>query len=168
MMRLLLGVICILGSCLFNVVANSNQNTNKQAQEPLQVVSATARPSLEGSYNSAAYLTIHNNTDSDITLIDAKAPSVANNVELHTIATDNGVKKMVKVNNLVIPQKGDLVMQPGGIHIMLMNLKDKLNLGERFNLTIKSKEYGYMKVSVCVTNIFNPGPDQDPCSIQQK
>jgi copper(I)-binding protein len=168
MIRLLFGAICILGAFLFNVVANSNKNTNKEKQEPLQVVSATARPSLEGSYNSAAYLTIHNNTDSDITLIDAKAPSVANNVELHTIATDNGVKKMVKVNNLVIPQQGNLVMQPGGIHIMLMNLKDKLNSGERFNMTIKSKEYGYMKVSVCVTNILNPGPNQDPCSIQQK
>jgi len=121
-------------------------------QAQLAIVSAVARPSMDGSSNSAAYITFHNNGTSDITIIGATS-FVANNVELHTIADEQGVKKMVKVDRLVVPAGGDLVMKSGGIHIMLMDLKKTLVIGDQFDIDIITQEVGTQKVSVTIVQM---------------
>ena len=122
-------------------------------QSQLTVTSAVARPSMEGSKNSAAYITLHNNGAADVTIISATALKTANHVELHTVADESGVKKMVKVNKLVVPANGDLVMQKGGIHIMLMNLKTLLKVGDTFDIELHTKELGVQTVTVTVANM---------------
>ena len=120
---------------------------------PLTVTSAIARPSMEGSKNSAAYVTLHNNSANDITITSATSFAIANHVELHTVADTDGVKKMVKVNKLVVPAGGDLVMQKGGIHIMLMNLKKTLKVGDKFDIEINTQELGLQTVTVEVVQM---------------
>jgi len=124
-----------------------------QAQAQLAVKSSLARPSMDGSSNSAAYITLHNNSAVDITLLGATSLDVANNVELHTIADEQGVKKMIKVDRLVVPAGGDLVMQPGGVHIMLMDLKRNLAVGDKFDIDIITQELGTQRVTVEVAHI---------------
>jgi copper(I)-binding protein len=119
----------------------------------LTVTSATARPSMDGSKNSAAYISLHNNGAADITIIGATSMTAANNVELHTITDESGVKKMVRVDKLVVPAGGDLVMQTGGIHIMLLNLKTALNVGNKFDIELHTIELGTQIVSVEVVNM---------------
>lgn len=126
---------------------NTAVNTeNAVTQEVLKVVKAVARPSMSGSHHSAAYITLHNNSNQDITILGATAFEIANNVELHTTADENGVKKMIKVDQLVVPANGDLVMQRGGIHIMLMNLKQEMVVGNKFTIELVTKEHGVQKV----------------------
>ena len=122
------------------------------SESQLAIVSAVARPSMDGSSNSAAYITFHNNGTSDITIIGATS-FVANNVELHTIADEQGVKKMVKVDRLVVPAGGDLVMKSGGIHIMLMDLKKTLVIGDQFDIDIITQEVGTQKLSVTIVQM---------------
>lgn len=124
-----------------------------EAQAQLAVVSAVARPSMNGSSNSAAYITLHNNGATDITITGATSLDIANNVELHTIADDQGVKKMVKVDKLVVPAGGDLVMQKGGVHIMLMDLKKNLIVGNKFNIDLITQELGAQKINVEVVQM---------------
>ena len=124
-----------------------------QAEAQLAVVSAVARPSMDGSSNSAAYITLHNNAAADITLTGATSLDIANNVELHTIADEQGVKKMVKVDRLVVPAGGDLVMQQGGVHIMLMDLKKNLAVGDKFDIDIITQELGTQRVTVEVVQM---------------
>ena len=133
------------------VAAAETQVDATQAQ--LGIVSATARPSMDGSSNSAAYITLHNNAATDITITGATSLDIANNVELHTIADEQGVKKMVKVDKLVIPAGGDLVMQKGGVHIMLMDLKKNLAVGDKFDIDIITQELGAQKVTVEVVQM---------------
>lgn len=125
----------------------------EQVQGPLQVISAIARPSMTGSKHSAAYITLHNDSTSDITITGAVATSVANHLELHTTTDEAGVKKMVKVDKLVVPAGGDLVMKKGGIHIMLMDIKKPLNAGDKFMLELRTSELGMSKVEVVVVQM---------------
>jgi|GEM_PF-5288039 len=118
--------------------------------QPLVVISATARPSMDGSSNSAAYITLRNNGVKDITITGASSLDVANNLELHTIADEQGVKKMVKVDKLVVPAGGYLIMRKGGIHIMLMDLKKNLAIGSKFDIDIMTQEGLTQRINVLV------------------
>ena len=135
-----------------SAAAASTAETNAQTSQ-LTVTSAVARPSMEGSRNSAAYITLHNNSAADITIIGASSMSAANTVELHTVTDDAGIKKMVKVDRLVVPAGGDLVMQQGGIHIMLINLKKLLKVGDKFDIELHTIELGAQTVSVEVVQM---------------
>lgn len=128
----------------------------------ISVVSAIAKPSLSGSNNSAAYVTLKNDNDEDVVIISAKAQTgpkrtsstIANKTEMHLVATDDrGVSKMVPVNRLVIPAKSTLTMKPGGIHIMLLNLKKPLSYDDKFYVNFVVENAGIMQVEVKVGNI---------------
>lgn len=131
--------------------------------EKITVISAKAKPSLSGSNNSAAYISIRNDNDEDIAILAAiaktaqkpNASSVANNTEIHTIATDaTGVSRMVPVNRLVIPANSELIMKPEGIHIMLLNLKHKLDYGDKFYVNlILANNIGIIEVEVTAGDV---------------
>jgi copper(I)-binding protein len=103
----------------------------------IQVLNAWARPSISSTNNnSAIYFEIQNNSNKDYNLINV-ASDIANKVELHqSFIDEKGVAKMVKLDKLVIPATSSVTLQPGGIHIMLLDLKSKLKVGEKFSLSL--------------------------------
>jgi periplasmic copper chaperone A len=77
--------------------------------------------SVEGGM-TAVYGTITNKSSKDITLIGAET-AVAGLVEIHEMAMIDGEMKMQQLEGgLVIPAGKSVVLEPGGNHIMLMNL----------------------------------------------
>lgn len=104
----------------------------------LEFVKPWARPSMSASNNSAAYFTIKNNSDKEYILIGASAADTANNVELHqSFVDEKGVSKMTNVDKMVIPSRAEVVLKPGGNHIMLFDLKRNLKTGDKFKLELK-------------------------------
>ena len=104
----------------------------------IEVVEAWARPSItsknSGNNNSAIYFELHNNSDIAYNLVKADS-SVANKVELHkSFVDEKGISKMIKLDKLVIPAKGKVILKPGDLHIMLLDLKNTLKAGEKFDL----------------------------------
>lgn len=87
-----------------------------------------------GYVNTAAYLTIKNPGTSAVRLTGAAA-SVAESVDpmITTEKKVNGqtVMGMEFVKELTIPPSGQLVLEPGGDHLMLMGLKKRLNEGDK-------------------------------------
>src|SRR3546814_16908753 len=75
---------------------------------------------------------------------------VAERVELHTHTMDGNVMQMRRVEALEIPAQGKAALQPGGIHIMLIGLKQPLREGERFPLTLTFAKAGAVTVEVAV------------------
>jgi copper(I)-binding protein len=103
---------------------------------PIEVVEAWARPST--SATSAVYMNITNPSTKDLTLVNATALDVANKVEIHQTATETGgLVKMVHIDKLVIPAGKTVELRPNGLHIMLMDLKSPLNVGDKFKVTLK-------------------------------
>ncbi len=115
-----------------------NTVTPIEAATSIETLNAWARPSTSTIVgkrnNSAIYLEIVNNSDTDYNLVNVSS-DVANKVELHkSFVDEKGVSKMVKLDKLVIPTKTSAVLQPGGMHIMLLDLKTILKVGDKFDL----------------------------------
>lgn len=98
----------------------------------------------------AVYLTIVNGTKETDRLVSASTP-MAGTAELHTTTTDNGVMKMRPVENGIVVKPGESAeLKPGGLHIMLMNLKSTPKPGESFPLTLTFQKAGAVATTVTV------------------
>ena len=71
---------------------------------------------------TAAYMTITNNSSKEAVLVSASS-DIAGAVEIHQMSDMNGMMKMAMVSNMHVPALGKVILQPGGFHIMLINLK---------------------------------------------
>ncbi|WP_374445352.1 copper chaperone PCu(A)C [Stella sp.] len=120
------------------------------AQAPGVDISAPwARPSAPSARNGAAYLTIENRAAAPDRLLSAAAP-VAGTVELHTVVKDGDVMRMRPVATIEIAAGATQKLQPGGYHIMLIDLKAPLKAGDRFPLDLTFEKAGRRQVEVVV------------------
>ena len=71
-------------------------------------------------------------------------------VELHTHLHDNGVMRMHQVPESVIPAQQKVALQPGGLHIMLIDLKAPLKVGDTVPLTLRFETAGSVQLDVPV------------------
>lgn len=87
---------------------------------------------------SAVYLTIANAGTAADRLVSA-ATDIAGIVEIHTSEMDSqGVMRMRPLTDgLEIPPNGSVNLEPGGYHIMLMELNQPLMPGTTITLTLK-------------------------------
>jgi periplasmic copper chaperone A len=96
--------------------------------------------------NSAAFFTIENKGSAD-KLIGVTG-DVAREIQIHTMITEAGVMKMREIKSLDVPANGKTELKPGGLHIMLIGLKEGLKDGSKFPLTLKFEKAGEVKVTV--------------------
>jgi hypothetical protein len=115
-----------------------------------------ARASAGPLGSGAAFLTIENSGDAD--RLVAVASDIAERVELHTHKMAGDVMQMRPVEAVEIPAHGTAALQPGGIHIMLIGLKQPLREGERFALTLTFEKAGAVTVDVKVDAVGSLGP----------
>lgn len=85
---------------------------------------------------SAAYMTIINRGESDVTLVGA-ATDAATTAEIHEVVMNGDVMQMQPLaDGLLIPAGGSVTLQPGGYHIMMMGLTRALAPGDALALTL--------------------------------
>lgn len=110
-----------------------------------------AVPSLVGVNNGAAYLRgIKNRGDQADRLLSASSPAAAR-VELHRMSLDAGVMRMREVPAIDLPpQTLTLLRHSGEYHLMLIDLKQPLKDGDRFDLTLNFERAGTQTVRVWV------------------
>ncbi|QEY65647.1 copper chaperone PCu(A)C [Metapseudomonas lalkuanensis] len=102
------------------------------------------------SPNGAAYLVIHNRgTDTDMLL---GADTVrAGKTEIHEHLHKDGLMKMQKVEGgVAIPAGGQARFEQGGYHLMMFGLKQPLNDGDKFPMTLHFQKAGDLDVEVHV------------------
>lgn len=98
------------------------------------------RFSAPGMTMSGVFMDIANQSGKDDVLVGGSTP-VAGKVELHTHVNDNGVMRMREVEGGIALAKGKTAsLQPGGLHVMLIGLKQPLKIGDSFPLTLKFKQ----------------------------
>lgn len=127
MHRMLL-VSAILGTTLIGAVPQASANQNGIAVSDAWSRAATAgRPGV-------IYLTISDSGAPD-KLTGASTP-VAATATLHETIDDHGVMKMRPVAAVPVQQGEPLTLGPGGYHIMLEGLKQSLEPGQTFPVTL--------------------------------
>ena len=112
----------------------------------IKVDDAWARPTLGQARTGAAYLTL-STTGTPDRLVAVSAP-VAGKAELHTMTMNNNVMQMRPVDAIQVTPGTDVKLQPGGLHVMLLDLKSPLKLGDKFPLTLKFERGGEVQVQV--------------------
>lgn len=103
----------------------------------VSVSDAWARATMPGQQVSGAYMKIE--SDADARLIGASSPAVPR-VEVHEMKMDGDVMRMREVKAIDLPKGKSVSLEPGGYHIMLMNLKKPIAAGDviPLNLVIES------------------------------
>jgi periplasmic copper chaperone A len=96
--------------------------------------------------NSAAFMTLTNAGAAD-KLIGVTS-DIAKEIQIHTMATEGGVMKMREISALDIPANGKAELAPGGLHIMLIGLKEGLKEGQKFPLKLKFEKAGDVTVEI--------------------
>jgi periplasmic copper chaperone A len=107
-----------------------------------------ARASAGMAKVGAAFMTLQN-AGSDDKLVSATSP-VAGHVELHGHIKDGDVMRMRSVESIDVPAGGSVQLAPGGLHLMLIDLKDPLKQGQTFPLTLTFAKAGAMTIEVPV------------------
>jgi len=92
------------------------------------------RATAGGGTTGAAYLTLTAHDQGD-RLTGASTP-VADMAELHQSSEDHGVMRMRPVEGLALEPGKPVALSPGGMHLMLMGLKQPLKQGASFPLTL--------------------------------
>lgn len=110
-----------------------------------------ALPSLTGTTGGAAYLRgIRNRGDTADRLVGADTP-IAARVELHRMTLDGGVMHMRETPFIALPPHSQTALRHGGeYHLMLIQLKQPLKDGDRFDMTLKFEHAGPRTVTVWV------------------
>lgn len=98
--------------------------------------------------NSAAYMTIRNSGAAD-NLISAST-DVAGKVELHTVVADGDVMRMEQVEKIEVPANGEALLKPGGFHVMLLEVKQDLKVGDTIDLSLTFEKAGTITLKVPV------------------
>ena len=105
-----------------------------------------ARPGLADG-NSAVFFVISNPGAEDFLL--SVSSDVAGAVELHKTIMEDGNMKMVQQMNVPVPT-GETIFKPGDLHVMLIGLKNDLNPGDTFTVTLNFENSGEKTLDVVV------------------
>lgn len=109
-----------------------------------------SRATLPNAPVAGGFMTIVNNGDSDDRLVAASSP-VSSRVEIHEMKMENDVMKMRELaDGLPIPAGATVKLQPGGYHIMFMQIEAPFVEGETVNATLTFEKAGEVTVPLAI------------------
>ncbi|MCI2400393.1 copper chaperone PCu(A)C [Aliiroseovarius subalbicans] len=121
------------------------------AESHIMIQDAYARAAGMNAMAGAAFMQIMNHGDEDDRMIAAKA-TVSKRVELHThIENDEGVMRMVEVEEGFPVAAGEThMLQRGGDHVMFMGLTEPFTDGKVISVTLVFEKAGEITVDIPV------------------
>ena len=114
----------------------------------IKIEGAYTRATGPGQQVAGGFMKIENKGAAD-QLISASSP-VAGEVQLHEMAMDGTVMKMRQVKDIDLPAGGAVELKPGGLHLMLMNIKAPLTAGETVPVKLKFAKAGEVEIKMPV------------------
>ena len=87
----------------------------------------------------AGYGVLINHSDKNSVLVDANA-TWAGMTMMHESREENGMAKMRHLDSVTVPAHGELVLQPGGIHLMFMQTPKNLKIGDTLDVELLGEQ----------------------------
>jgi copper(I)-binding protein len=143
-----------LVSILFGVPAQADE----MRAGDLVISQAWSRATPGGAKIGGGYLTIENKGSAPDRLIGGTWDANAK-VEVHEMATRDGVMTMRPLDQGLTIEPGKTVrLAPGGIHLMLFDLKGPFKQGDKVPVTLEFERAGKVTFSLDVQGIGAQGP----------
>ncbi len=116
---------------------------------PVEIKNAWARPGSKEA-SSAIYFSVINKNGKADTLLNVKS-RIAEKTELHeSFRKSNDRIGMRQVKFVPVPANSKTEFEPGGSHVMLVNLFKDLNSGSSIEATLNFKYSGKIKIKPVV------------------
>lgn len=129
MKKILAALLVLIGSFAFSGCTSTNEDI---VIENAWVRSSEYSDHVGGMTGIFAKLT--NNTDHDITLTGGST-DISDMVQTHEVV--DGMMRETE-GGIVVPAGETITLEPGGLHVMLMNLKKPILAGDKINFTFKT------------------------------
>jgi periplasmic copper chaperone A len=126
---------------------------------PLEVDTPWARATIGTARPAVPYVTFRNTGDQLDELVDISMPAAAR-PEVHAMTEADGVMKMRPAGPLELPPGAEVHLEPGGMHIMLMGLRQPLEEGESIPITFTFRQAGDIIVSAPITSLTARTPPE--------
>jgi copper(I)-binding protein len=144
----LLSVRCVAALALLASVAAA-QTPPVLGAKPLVVQDAWVRATPPGADIAAAYMTLRNTGTTPITVTGVESP-IAGHAMIHETKVEGGQSKMRPHEQLAIAPGATVKLQPGGLHVMMHDLKQPLTVGEKVPLVIQLSGGGTVEATATV------------------
>jgi periplasmic copper chaperone A len=123
--------------------------------QSVKVSNAWARPTAPGQTTATAYVEL--TSDTQAALIAAGSPLAAR-AELHSMSMDGGIMRMRAVPRLELPAGKTVKLAPGGLHIMLFELKQPLKTGDKVPIVLTVQSSGTSLITLKLEAEVRAGP----------
>ncbi|HEY8520946.1 MAG TPA: copper chaperone PCu(A)C [Gammaproteobacteria bacterium] len=118
------------------------------ASQPLSVSNAWARATPPGATTAAAYLDIENAGAAD-SLVGVRSDA-ARAVEVHGTRHEHGMMRMERLEELPVPSGEVTRLEPGGRHLMFIDIARPFAPGETVTVTLQFANAGEIEVELPV------------------
>lgn len=108
-----------------------------------------APPTLGKQRTGVVYFTLRNQESEADRLLGIDLPD-GGTAQLHSSQLENDIMRMRPVNAATIPAGGELVLKPGGTHVMLAGLPGPLITGGRLKLILRFEKAEPMEVEASI------------------
>lgn len=137
----------IAAALAFAAILTGHALAEDYAAGDVHVADVWARATPGATPNGAAYMTLTVTGAEGDRLVAASSPS-AKRAELHTHQMEGDVMKMRPVEAIEVAPGTPTVLEPGGLHVMLMGLAAPLKAGDHVPLSLTFEHAGTVEVEV--------------------
>ncbi|MBB1060059.1 copper chaperone PCu(A)C [Marilutibacter spongiae] len=128
-------------------------------EQGITVSAAWSRAMPPGARVGGGFMTIRNDGDQDDRLVALRS-SAAGSVDVHEMREADGMMQMRPVvGGLVIPAGGEVVLKPGGYHLMFMQPVQPFAEGDAIDVTLVFEHAGERQVAFKVLGLGATAPD---------
>ena len=131
------------------VTATFTVSAEKPVGDVVAIMNAWVRESDAKAKVNAGYMTLVNVDAEDVTLVNVESEAFEK-IEVHEMAMVDGFMEMREITDLVIPSKGQVQFEPGGMHLMLKKPRRHLTTGQKVDLALTFKSGKKQTVSINV------------------
>lgn len=110
-----------------------DMNKGATADELLRVSGAWVAPTVPGQSVGAAYMRLRSAQDAALVKIETNASSGA---EIHQMTMVDDVMRMRRLDQVQLPAGRTVDLAPGGQHVMLLDLRHPLRVGDSVSITL--------------------------------
>ena len=131
-MRALAAVLIPIG-----LVAGASACSAQQGARPTTVRVSEAWARVQGDITgmSAGYFTIQNTGTVPVVVRGVTCRGIRM-ATIHETRVENNMARMAPRDSVVTQAGGQVVMRPGGVHVMLMGLERPLNVGDKLSCVL--------------------------------
>ncbi|MGD8909501.1 MAG: copper chaperone PCu(A)C [Chromatiales bacterium] len=123
-----------------------------QVVDEVVIDGAYVRAVPPGQPNSAAFMKVSNKGGAAHALVAGSSPAAAV-VELHTHTMEDGMMRMRQVEKIDLPAGETVSLEPGGLHVMLIGLQQKLAPEKTIPLTLRFEDGSEVSLQVPVRKL---------------